>query len=65
MKKGNPLDHWGCMRIAGRYGFTSTTLAINSLVGSMTLGGVGRAGAATRDSSGGKANLALIPNIRK
>jgi TRAP-type C4-dicarboxylate transport system substrate-binding protein len=55
MKKGIPLDRRGFMRIAGRYGFTSTALAITGMVGPLTLEGVGRAAAATSDARGGKA----------
>ena len=55
MKKGTPLDRRGFMRIAGRYGFTSTALAITGIVGPLTLEGVGRAAAATSDARDGKA----------
>jgi TRAP-type C4-dicarboxylate transport system substrate-binding protein len=50
MKKGTPLDRRGFMNIVGRYGFTSTALAITGIVGPLTLEGVGRAAAATSDA---------------
>jgi|TARA_B110000503_G_scaffold106824_1_gene159563 TRAP-type C4-dicarboxylate transport system substrate-binding protein len=50
MKKGTPLDRRGFMSIVGRYGFTSTALAITGIVGPLTLEGVGRAAAATSDA---------------
>jgi TRAP-type transport system periplasmic protein len=50
MKKGTPLDRRGFMNIVGRYGFTSTALAITVIVGPLTLEGVGRAAAATSDA---------------
>ena len=55
MSKGTPLDRRGFMRIAGRYGFTSTALAVAGMVGPLTLEGVGRAAAATSDARSGKA----------
>ena len=47
MKDTTPLDRRGFMRIAGRYGFTSTALAVTGMVGPLTLEGVGRAAAQT------------------
>lgn len=50
MKKTTPLDRRGFMRIASRYGLTSTALAVTGMVGPLTLENVGRAAAATSDA---------------
>lgn len=47
MAQRTPLDRRGFMRIAGRYGLTSTALAVTGMVGPLTLEGVGRAAAQT------------------
>lgn len=50
MSKTTPLDRRGFMRVAGRYGLTSTALAVTGMVGPLTLENVGRAAAATNDA---------------
>lgn len=47
MAKHTPLDRRGFLRIAGRYGLTSTVLAVTGMVGPLTLEGVGKAAAQT------------------
>ena len=47
MAKTSPLTRRGFLQIAGRYGFTSTAIATASLVGPLTLEGVGKAAAQT------------------
>ena len=50
MADKTPLDRRGFLRIASRYGLTSTALAVTGIVGPLTLEGVGRAAAATADA---------------
>lgn len=52
-----PLDRRGFMRIAGRYGLTSTLLGAVGYFGPLTLEGVGRAAAQTADARSGKAKF--------
>jgi hypothetical protein len=47
MSKETKLDRRGFMRIAGRYGLSSTAFAVAGMVGPLTLEGVGRAAAQT------------------
>ncbi|TVT51993.1 MAG: TRAP transporter substrate-binding protein DctP, partial [Azoarcus sp. PHD] len=50
MANQTPLDRRGFLRIAGRYGLTSTVLAATGIVGPLTLEGVAQAAAATADA---------------
>ncbi len=50
MAHKTPLDRRGFLRIASRYGLTSTVLAATGIVGPLTLEGVSRAAAATSDA---------------
>ncbi|MBR0565415.1 TRAP transporter substrate-binding protein [Azoarcus sp. L1K30] len=50
MANQTPLDRRGFLRIAGRYGLTSTALAVTGMVGPLTLEGVARAASATADA---------------
>ena len=59
MKARTPLDRRGFMRIASRYGLTSTALAVTGMVGPLTLEGVGRAAAATSEARNGKPLMTL------
>lgn len=54
MSKKTPLDRRGFMRIASRYGLTSTAFAAAGLVGPLTLEDVGKAAAATDSARSGK-----------
>ena len=59
MASSTPLNRRGFLRIAGRYGFTSTALAAAGIVGPLTLEGVGRAAAQTAQSRSGTAQFNL------
>jgi TRAP-type C4-dicarboxylate transport system substrate-binding protein len=50
MKNQTPLDRRGFMRIAARYGLTSTALATAGFFGPLTLEGVARAASQTADA---------------
>lgn len=53
MAKQTPLDRRGFMRIAGRYGLSSTAFAIAGMAGPLTLEGVGSAAAQTAAARSG------------
>lgn len=55
MTTKTPLDRRGFMRIAGRYGLSSTMLAAVGMFGPLTLEGVGQAAALTAQGRSGKA----------
>src|SRR5690606_41362167 len=55
MTTKTPLDRRGFMRIAGRYGLSSTMLAAVGMFGPLTLEGVGQAAAQTANNRSGKA----------
>src|SRR5690606_18956963 len=57
MTTKTPLDRRGFIRIAGRYGLSSTMLAAVGMFGPLTLEGVGRAAAQTAQDRGGKAKF--------
>ncbi len=57
MAAPTPLDRRGFMRIAGRYGLTSTMLAVAGMAGPLTLEGVGRAAAQT---AAGRAGSSVV-----
>lgn len=50
MAKDTPLDRRGFLRIASRYGLTSTALAVSSIAGPLTLSNVARAASQTADA---------------
>lgn len=50
MTDKTPLNRRDFFRLAGRFGFTSTVLAVAGTVGPLTLGGVARAASATADA---------------
>lgn len=60
MADKTPLDRRGFLRIASRYGLTSTALAVTGIVGPLTLEGVGRAAAATADARAAKKPLMTL-----
>lgn len=57
MTTKTPLDRRGFMRVAGRYGLTSTLLGAVGMFGPLTLEGVGRAAAQTANARDGKAKF--------
>jgi TRAP-type C4-dicarboxylate transport system substrate-binding protein len=59
MAKQTPLDRRGFMRIAGRYGLSSTMFAIAGMAGPLTLEGVGRAAAQTAAARSGTPLMTL------
>lgn len=59
MAEKTPLDRRGFLRIAGRYGLTSTAVAVAGLAGPLTLEGVGKAAAQTADARSGNAQFNL------
>lgn len=59
MAKTSPLTRRGFLQIAGRYGFTSTAIAVASFVGPLTLEGVGKAAAQTAAKRDGAAQFNL------
>lgn len=59
MAKKTPLDRRGFMSMVGRYGMTSTALAVTGMVGPLTLEGVGQAVAATDKARSGKPLMTL------
>jgi TRAP-type C4-dicarboxylate transport system substrate-binding protein len=50
MAHDTPLDRRGFLRIASRYGLTSTALAVAGMAGPLSVGGVARAAAQTADA---------------
>ncbi len=59
MAKQTPLDRRGFMRIAGRYGLSSTMFAVAGMAGPLTLEGVGRAAAQTAAARSGTPLMTL------
>ena len=54
-----PLDRRSFMRIAGRYGLSSTAFAVAGMAGPLTLEGVGRAAAQTAAARSGTGLMTL------
>lgn len=59
MASSTPLNRRGFLRIAGRYGLTSTAIAAAGFAGPLTLEGVGKAAAQTAAKRGGSAQFNL------
>ena len=59
MASKTPLDRRGFMRIAGRYGLSSTAFAMAGMAGPLTLEGVGRAAAQTAAARSGTPLMTL------
>ncbi len=59
MASSTPLNRRGFLRIAGRYGLTSTAIAAAGFVGPLTLEGVGKAAAQTAAKRTGSAQFNL------
>jgi TRAP-type transport system periplasmic protein len=59
MASSTPLTRRGFLRIAGRYGLTSTAIATAGFAGPLTLEGVGKAAAQTAASRSGSAQFNL------
>jgi TRAP-type transport system periplasmic protein len=59
MASKTPLDRRGFMRIAGRYGLSSTAFAMAGMAGPLTLEGVGRAAAQTATARSGTPLMTL------
>jgi TRAP-type C4-dicarboxylate transport system substrate-binding protein len=59
MSKSTPLDRRGFMRIAGRYGLSSTAFAVAGMAGPLTLEGAGRAAAQTAAARSGTPQVTL------